>query len=54
MNRTDEYIALARRIACQSEEEGNEALRNTDPALARAFEEVLRIRFGLDEPEDEG
>jgi hypothetical protein len=50
--RTDRYI-LARRVARQSDEERAESLRNTDPALARAFEEVLRIRFGLAETKDE-
>jgi hypothetical protein len=52
-SRTDRYLDLARRVANQSESERNERLRNTDPALARALEEVMRIRFGLEEPKDE-
>jgi hypothetical protein len=54
VNLEDKYLDLARRIANQTDEERAENLRNCDPALGRAFEEVLRIRFGLEEPEDEG
>jgi hypothetical protein len=50
----DRYLALARRVANQSDEERTERLRNTDPALGRALLEIMHIRFELEEPEDEG
>jgi hypothetical protein len=53
VNPEDKYLDLARRIANQSESERNERLRDADPALSKALLEVMRIRFGLEEPKDE-
>jgi hypothetical protein len=51
VNPEDRYLDLAQRIAHQSEQERNERLRSTDPALARALEEIVRIKLLGDDGE---
>jgi hypothetical protein len=52
MDPTDKYLPLARRIALQTEEERAKALRGIDPAIIKACSELMRIKFGLEDEEE--